>query len=121
MHFVYHQQEAGAFIQDQYKFNPRFSITPGLRYDWLNFLATKRLGFSPRVSFAWVLDEHSKTVVRGGASIIYSSFVLDTFLAQSDFQNSNSTSLAAVPTGAIIETNGLGLAGNTRTIRNQAK
>ncbi len=46
-HFIYHQQEAGAFIQDQYKINGRFSITPGLRYDWLNFLATKRLGFSP--------------------------------------------------------------------------
>jgi hypothetical protein len=69
VHFVYHQQEAGAFVQDQYKFNTRFSITPGLRYDWLNFLATKRLGFSPRVSFAWVLDEHSKTVIRGGGGI----------------------------------------------------
>ncbi len=38
-----------------------------------------------------------------------------TFLAEFDFQNTNSTSLAAVPTGAIIETNGLGLAGNTGT------
>ena len=38
------------------KINNRFSITPGLRYDWQNFLATRRLGFSPRVSFAWVLD-----------------------------------------------------------------
>ncbi len=70
-HFVYHQQEAGAFIQDQYKINPRFSITPGLRYDWQSFLATKRLGFSPRVSFAWVLDDHSKTVLRGGGGIYY--------------------------------------------------
>jgi hypothetical protein len=71
LHFIYHQQEAGAFVQDQYKFNQRFSVTPGLRYDWLNFLANKRLGFSPRVSFAWVLDEHSKTVVRGGGGIYY--------------------------------------------------
>ena len=44
VHFIYHQQEMGAFIQDQFKVNARFSITPGLRYDWQNFLADKRLG-----------------------------------------------------------------------------
>ncbi|MGA7859991.1 MAG: TonB-dependent receptor, partial [Terracidiphilus sp.] len=46
VHFIYHQQEMGAFVQDQFKLNDRFSITPGLRYDWQNFLATRRLGFS---------------------------------------------------------------------------
>jgi len=74
VHFVYHQQEMGAFIQDQFKASPRFQITPGIRYDWQNFLATRRLGFSPRVSFAWVLDEQSKTVVRGGGGIYYDRF-----------------------------------------------
>ena len=73
-HFVYHQQEMGAFVQDQFKVNARFSVTPGLRYDWQNFLATKRLGFSPRLSFAWVLDEQSKTVVRGGGGVYYDRF-----------------------------------------------
>ncbi|HWG20649.1 MAG TPA: TonB-dependent receptor [Terracidiphilus sp.] len=73
-HFIYHQQEMGAFIQDQYKVTPRFSITPGLRYDWQNFLAARRLGFSPRVSFAYVLDPASKTVVRGGGGIYYDRF-----------------------------------------------
>jgi hypothetical protein len=73
-HFVYHQQEMGAFIQDQFKVTDRFSITPGLRYDWQNFLANRRLGFSPRVSFAWVLDDPSKTVVRGGGGIYYDRF-----------------------------------------------
>ncbi|MGA2809136.1 MAG: TonB-dependent receptor [Terracidiphilus sp.] len=73
-HFVYHQQEMGAFVQDQFKVNSRFSITPGLRYDWQNFLATRRLGFAPRVSFAWVLDEDSKTIVRGGGGIYYDRF-----------------------------------------------
>jgi len=73
-HFVYHQQEMGAFAQDQIKLNSRFSITPGLRYDWQNFLATRRLGFAPRVSFAWVLDEDSKTIVRGGGGIYYDRF-----------------------------------------------
>jgi hypothetical protein len=74
VHFIYHQQEMGAFVQDQFKVNARFSITPGLRYDWQNFLATRRLGFSPRVSFAWVLDQDSKLVVRGGGGIYYDRF-----------------------------------------------
>jgi hypothetical protein len=73
-HFIYHQQEAGVFIQDQIKVTTRFAITPGLRYDWLNFLAQKRLGFSPRLSFAYVLDEKSKTVVRGGGGLYYDRF-----------------------------------------------
>jgi len=74
VHFIYHQQEMGAFIQDQFKVNSRFTITPGLRYDWQNFLATRRLGFSPRVSFAWLLSEQSKTVIRGGGGIYYDRF-----------------------------------------------
>jgi len=73
-HFIYHQQEMGAFIQDQWKPNSRFAITTGIRYDWQNFLATRRLGFSPRVSFAWILNEESKTVVRGGGGIYYDRF-----------------------------------------------
>ena len=72
--FIYHQQEMGAFIQDQYKVNGRFAITPGLRYDWQNFLANRRLGFSPRLSFAWVLDPQSKTILRGGGGIYYDRF-----------------------------------------------
>ncbi|WP_263358233.1 TonB-dependent receptor [Acidicapsa ligni] len=72
--FVYHQQEMGVFAQDQYKMTDRFSITPGIRYDWQNFLATDRLTFSPRVSFAWVLDPASKTVLRGGGGLYYDRF-----------------------------------------------
>ena len=47
---------------------PAFATTG--RIFWL----TRRLGFSPRVSFAWVLDEDSKTVVRGGGGIYYDRF-----------------------------------------------
>jgi hypothetical protein len=70
-HFIYHQQEIGAFVQDQIKVNPRLSITPGLRYDWQNFFAEKRLGFSPRVSFGYVLDQESKLILRGGGGLYY--------------------------------------------------
>ena len=74
VHFIYHQQEMGAFVQDQFKVNERFSITPGIRYDWQNFLATKRLGFAPRISFGYVIDKDSKTVLRGGGGIYYDRF-----------------------------------------------
>jgi hypothetical protein len=69
--FLYHQQEVGGFIQDQIKITPRFSLTPGLRYDWQNFLARDRNNFSPRLSFAYVIDPASKTVLRGGGGIYY--------------------------------------------------
>ena len=74
VHFIYHRQEVGGFVQDQFKLNSRFSVTPGVRYDWQNFLANNRLGLSPRVSFAWVLDQDSKLVVRGGGGIYYDRF-----------------------------------------------
>lgn len=73
-HFIYHQQEMGAFVQDHYKVNERLAITPGLRYDWENFMATRRLGFSPRFSFAYVLNARSKMILRGGGGIYYDRF-----------------------------------------------
>jgi hypothetical protein len=69
--FVYHQQEAGGFFQDQIKLRQNFSLTPGLRYDWQNFLSRSRTDFSPRISFGYVLDQKSKTVLRGGGGIYY--------------------------------------------------
>jgi hypothetical protein len=112
VHFVYHQQEMGAFIQDQFKVNEHFSITPGLRYDWQNFLATDRLGFAPRVSFAWVLDEDSKTVVRGGGGIYYDRFGSGPLLDLARYENARRRSVqvtldpASLPnTGCVPVTN----------------
>ena len=86
-HFVYHQQEMGAFIQDQWKISDTLSLTPGLRYDWQNFLATKRLAFSPRVSFAWLLDKKSKTVLRGGGGLYYDRFGSGPLLDLARYEN----------------------------------
>jgi hypothetical protein len=83
----------GAFIQDQFKVSKQFSITPGLRYDWQNFLATRRLGFAPRVSFAWVLDEDSKTVVRGGGGIYYDRFGSGPLLDLARYENARRRSV----------------------------
>lgn len=68
--FVYHQQEVGAFIQDQIKVTPFFSVTPGLRYDWQTYLGDKT-NLSPRLSFALVLNQPSELVLRGGGGIYY--------------------------------------------------
>ncbi len=93
VHFIYHQQEMGAFVQDQFKINARFAITPGVRYDWQNFLANKRLGFSPRVSFAWVLDQDSKSVVRGGGGIYYDRFGSGPLLDLARYENARRRSV----------------------------
>nr|WP_252263370.1 TonB-dependent receptor [Paracidobacterium acidisoli] len=69
--FVYHQQEVGGFIQDQIKLRKWLSITPGLRYDWQNFLGDDVNNFSPRFSFAVVLNQPTQLVLRGGGGIYY--------------------------------------------------
>jgi len=101
-HYIYHQQEMGAYIQDQIKLTKRLSITPGLRYDWQNFLSNKRLPFSPRVSFAWMVDEASETVIRGGGGLYYDRFgsspILD--LARYELPRRRSLSLSLDPTDA---------------------
>jgi hypothetical protein len=69
--FVYRQDELGGFVQDQVKLSPWFSVTPGLRYDWQNFLNGDLNNFSPRVSFAWVWDQASQLVLRGGGGVYF--------------------------------------------------
>jgi hypothetical protein len=69
--FVYNQDEVGGFVQDQIKVAPRFSVTPGLRYDWQNFQDSDLNNFSPRVSFAWVWDQAHAMVLRGGGGLYF--------------------------------------------------
>jgi len=108
VHFIYHQQEVGAFIQDQWKISQRFSITPGVRYDWQNFLADRRLGFAPRASFAWVLDPAAKVVLRGGGGIYYDRFGSGPMLDLVRYENARRRSIqfsmnpAAEPAGGCV-------------------
>ncbi len=105
-HFIYHQQEMGAFVQDQMKINNRFSVTPGIRYDWQNFLATDRLGFSPRASFAWVLDQASKTIVRGGGGIYYDRFGSSSLLDLVRYENARRRSIVVALNPSALPTSG---------------
>src|SRR6202521_1191704 len=61
-----------------------------------------RKNFSPRVGFAYDVSGRGTTVVRGGASVIYSTWVAASFVAQAGQQNFRNGSLAAIPTGALL-------------------
>jgi hypothetical protein len=120
--------ETAGFIQDDYRMTQKVTINLGLRYSYqapfndasgllgsfdpTTGLTQQGVGgvntlwkpdhkdFSPRLGFAWDVTGKGKTVVRGGASIIYSSFIVSNFFSQPGMQNTApSTNIADVPTG----------------------
>jgi hypothetical protein len=125
------------FAQDDWRLTPKVTINLGMRWayesplsaqnnEWANFDPTSPTGmvqqgaagngtlwkpdyhdFSPRVGFAWDVTGKGDTVVRGGFSIMYSTFSAVMWMNQNDFQNDNSVTLAANPTGADIFRNGV--------------
>jgi len=128
------------FLQDDWRATPKLTLNLGLRYSYVspikevngllgNFdpalglvqqgqpsvgdtvMKPDRKNFSPRVGFAWDVTGKGTTVVRGGASIIYSIFTPSNFLANFIF---GTASLGAVPTGAdFIVANSNGTAATT--------
>jgi hypothetical protein len=66
---LYWINEAGGFVQDQIKFNPKLQAAIGIRYDWQTFLADYN-NFSPRVSLSYAPDK-DKTILRIGAGVFY--------------------------------------------------
>jgi hypothetical protein len=125
------------FVQDDWRLSPKFTLNVGMRYEykspikdsnnlWANFDPNSPTGlvqqgtpghntmwnpdrgdFSPRVGFAYDVTGKGTTVVRGGFSVIYSSFTAVEWMNQNQFQNNSGVSLAANPTGALID-DGLG-------------
>jgi hypothetical protein len=59
--------QPSAFFLDQVQLTPRFTVTPGLRYDFQNTLSNTRDGLLPRLSLAYLLDKKHALVVRTGA------------------------------------------------------
>src|SRR5665213_3153012 len=120
------------FAQDDWRVTPKVTVNLGLRYSyvspyhevnglWGNFDPTVGLvqqplngtiwnpdykDFSPRAGFAWDLNGKGTTVVRGGFSIMYSAFSAVALQNENSFQNSTSVTIAAVPTGALLEVGG---------------
>ncbi len=101
------EQNSNAFyLQDSYRVNSRVTLNLGLRYDYYGIVQEKHqnftnvdpttgLGFNvgagrlyqpdynnwaPRVSLAWDVTGHQKTVVRAGFGVFYDAFSQDMFL-----------------------------------------
>jgi len=119
-----------AFVQDDWRISPRFTLNLGLRYsyfsplreannNWANFDPNSPTGlvqqgtpglptlwkpdrgdFSPRFGFAYDVNGKGTTVVRGGFSIIYSEFSMIEWQQQNQFQNTSAVALGSNPTGA---------------------
>jgi hypothetical protein len=121
------------YIQDDWRVTPKLMINLGLRYEyftpmkeannlWGSFdpnLGMVQQGhgiqsvwkgdhraFGPRLGFAYDVNGRGTTVVRGGASILHSSFTGTDFMGAFGLENNTSTTPGAVPTGALIVCNG---------------
>ena len=117
------------FVQDDWRVTPKLIVNLGLRYSYTppfkednnllgNFDPTLGLvqegqasvgntvwkpdyrDFSPRLGFAWDVTGKGTTVVRAGASIIYSTFDAAQFVAAVGPGNFAGGGLGVVPTGA---------------------
>jgi hypothetical protein len=80
--------DAGLFFQDDYKVNPKFSLSYGLRYETQNWIGDHN-DWAPRVSLAWAPGRGngpSKTVIRAGYGWFFDRFKSD-YILQATRQN----------------------------------
>jgi carboxypeptidase family protein len=75
--------DAGLFFQDDYKINPKFTLSYGLRYEAQSWIGDHN-DWAPRVSLAWAPGRGngpSKTVIRAGYGWFFdrfnSTYILD--------------------------------------------
>jgi hypothetical protein len=113
-----------AFLQDDWRIKPRLTLNLGVRYE-LNTVVHEKNGemgnfdpirglvqtnnpyngdhnnFSPRVGFAYDIFGNGKTVLRGGAGILYEQLSFDVMNGEGNFLG-----LRAFPTGLPAFNNG---------------
>ena len=126
------------FFQDDWRITKAITLNLGLRYelqgvpsDSNNQLGNfepgvgleqvgKNIGslynkdatnFAPRVGVAWDLSGKGTTVIRGGFAIVYDLLSMSTFLSQQNTNNTVTLGANVVPTGAVLQINGVSTPG----------
>jgi len=86
------QTDFGAFIQDDWRVRPNFTLSAGLRYEMQTNISSN-LDFAPRLAFAYSPGaagaRQPKTVIRGGFGIFYSRFGENFTLQSNRFDGQN--------------------------------
>jgi hypothetical protein len=129
-----YNENYAAFLQDDWRIKPHLTINLGVRYELSSVVHEKdglmgnfdpiqglvetnnpyngdHNNFAPRVGFAWDIGGNGKTVLRGGAGILYEQFSFDVMNGEG-----NLLGLRTFPTGLPLynagSTTPLPLAGN---------
>lgn len=98
--------DLGAFVQDDWRVRPNFTVNAGLRYETQNNIHD-HLDFAPRLGFAWAPGAKgktaSKTVLRGGYGIFFTRVADSTILQTlrfNGFEQTNYVITASNPNSA---------------------
>ncbi len=70
-HVAFLERVVCAFVEDNIRLRPNFSLYAGVRYYFQNYFHDDPDNFAPRLSFAYAPTRDSKTVIRGGAGVFY--------------------------------------------------
>ncbi len=88
------QFDLGAFVQDDWRIRPNFTLNAGLRYETQNNIRD-HMDWAPRLGFAWAPGAKgktaSKTVLRGGYGIFFDRFIVNNVLQAMRFNGVEQT------------------------------